>query len=263
MLSYYLVRYRRKLVRKNLANSFPQLTEKERKRIEKSFYKNLSDYAVETLKLLTISKAELKGRMVYTNPELLDGYKQSNQSIILLSSHQFNWEWLLVSGNLWLPVPIDFVYQPLHSKFVDNLMQTCRMRFGGHAIKRNEVARELVKRKNIVRGIAIVADQYPGRKHDKRFETTFLNQHTAFFYGSQQMANLTQYPVLYGSVKKIKRGHYTCTLIKVTDPPYAEGTETVIKNYSQLVEQAILSDPAGWLWSHNRWKNRHIKKIES
>jgi KDO2-lipid IV(A) lauroyltransferase len=263
LLSYYVVRYRRGLVRKNLTNSFPNLSKSELARIERLFYLNLCDYAVETLKLLTISREELKNRMVYTNPELLDTYKQKNQSIILLSSHQFNWEWLLVSGNLWLNIPIDFVYQPLNSKFVDTLMQTCRTRFGGHAIKRNKVARELVKRKNILRGIAIVADQYPGKKQNKKYETTFLNQATVFFYGSQQMANLTQYPVLYGSVKKVKRGYYTCTLVKVAEPPYAPDSEDVVKKYAKLVEDVILRDPPGWLWSHNRWKKRHIKQVES
>lgn len=263
LLSYYVVRYRKRLVWKNLTNSFPNLSKPELKKIERLFYLNLCDYAVETLKLLTISREELKNRMVYTNPELLDTYKQKNQSIILLSSHQFNWEWLLVSGNLWLNIPIDFVYQPLNSKFVDTLMQTCRLRFGGYAIKRKEVARELVKRKNMLRGIAIVADQYPGRKQNRKYETTFLNQATVFFYGSQQMANLTQYPVLYGSVKKVKRGYYTCTLVKVAEPPYAPDSEDVVKNYAKIVEGVIQKDPAGWLWSHNRWKKRHLKQTKS
>ncbi|MDL5045879.1 lysophospholipid acyltransferase family protein [Oscillatoria amoena NRMC-F 0135] len=204
LLSYHVIRYRRGLVRKNLKLSFPHLSKPELKRIERAFYLNLCDYAVETLKLLTVSRTELKERMVFTNPEMLNEYTEKGQSIILLSSHQFNWEWLLVSGKLWLTIPIDFVYQPIKNKFVDTLMQTCRKRFGGYAIKRDEVARELVKRKSILRGVAIVADQYPGHKQNKKFETTFLNQATVFFYGSQQMANLTQYPVLYGSVKKRK-----------------------------------------------------------
>lgn len=263
LLSYHVIRYRRKLVRRNLKNSFPSLSNGEIKKIEQAFYQNLCDYAVETLKLLSISNSELKKRMVYTNPEILDKYKEKNQSIILLSSHQFNWEWLLVSGNLWLNIPIDFVYQPINTKFVDTLMQTCRTRFGGYAIKRDQVARELVKRKNILRGIAIVVDQYPGRKQNRKFETTFLNQATVFFYGSQQMANLTQYPVLYGSVKKVKRGYYACTLMKVAEPPFAADSEDVVKNYAKIVEDVIKNNPTGWLWSHNRWKKRHIKQVES
>src|SRR5690606_18317686 len=56
---YYGVRYRRKLVRKNLKNAFPEKTKAERKRIEHQFYHNLCDYSIETLKLLTIREDEL------------------------------------------------------------------------------------------------------------------------------------------------------------------------------------------------------------
>jgi len=235
----------------------------ERTAIAKQFYRNLSDYAVETLKLLTITPEELKSRMRYTNPDLLASYTQRNQSVILLSSHHFNWEWLLTAGSLWLNAPIDFVYQPIHNRITDNLMQTCRTRFGGYPIKRNEVARELAKRKHVIRCIAIVADQYPGRAQDKKFEAVFLNQPTVFFNGSQQMATLTQYPVLYCSVKRIKRGHYTCTLVKIADPPYARDSSIVLTSYIRKVEAVIRENPADWLWSHNRWKTRHLRQASA
>jgi KDO2-lipid IV(A) lauroyltransferase len=261
--SYYLIQYRRKLVERNLQNSFPDKPYQERKAIARQFYRNLCDYVVETLKLLTIDAEELKKRMHFTNAELFSDYATHNQSVILLSSHQFNWEWLLAAGNLWLRAPIDFVYQPIRARFTERLMYRCRTRFGGHPIKRNEVARELAKRKAIVRGIAIVADQYPGRSQDKRYEAKFLNQSTVFFTGSQQMATLTQYPVLYGSVQRIKRGYYSCTLIKLAEPPYAPGSDDVLKNYIREVEHVINNNPSGWLWSHNRWKTRHLKQASA
>ncbi len=258
MISYYVIQYRKKIVRRNLKNSFPENSLKAIKKIEKEFYQNLSDYTVETLKLLTISPEEIQSRMRYTNPEMVFDYRDQNQSVILLSSHQFNWEWLLASGTLSLKMPIDFVYQTIKNSFFDQVMQTCRTRFGAYAIKRNQVARELIKRKGILRGIAIVADQYPGRGNDKKYPTRFLNQETVFYYGSQQMALLTQFPTLYGAVKRVKRGYYTCTLIKIDEPPYEKGTETVVENYARAVEKVIMEYPSGWLWSHNRWKKKYL-----
>ncbi|MFN3840543.1 MAG: lysophospholipid acyltransferase family protein [Cyclobacteriaceae bacterium] len=262
-LAYYVIRYRRKLVEKNLRNAFPDKPKTERTAIAKQFYRNLCDYAVETLKLLTIHSEELKSRMRYTNPDLLDSYTQHNQSAIILSSHQFNWEWVLTAGTLWLNAPIDFVYQPIHNRLTDSLMQACRTRFGSYPIKRNEVARELARRKAITRVIAIVADQYPGRAQDKKYQTTFLNQQTVFFTGSQQIATLTQYPVLYVSVKRLKRGYYTCTLVKVAEPPYRPDSVDVLQNYIKEVERVITENPADWLWSHKRWKTRHLKQASA
>lgn len=259
-VSYHLVKYRRKLVSKNIYNSFPGKSQKERNLIERDFYKNLCDYAVETIKLLTISKEELALRMTYSNPELMDSYTKQGQSVLLLSSHHFNWEWLLVSGSISLPAPIDFVYQPVKSSFFEDVIMEARTRFGAYAIKRNDTARELIRRRNTTRGIAIVADQYPGHGNDKKYITTFLNQETAFFYGSHQMATLMQSPVLYAVVENVRRGYYTCRLVVVGEPPYTKTDEFVIENYARAVEKSIQEHPSGWLWSHNRWKTRHLSE---
>jgi Kdo2-lipid IVA lauroyltransferase/acyltransferase len=230
------------------------------KTIEKEFYKNLSDYGVETLKLISISKEELGRRMKFTNLNVIEDYKKQNRSVIILASHNFNWEWLLAAGNFSLPLPVDFVYQPVNNDFFDNYSLLCRTRFGAHAIKRDQVARELIKRKNTQRCIAIIADQYPGLKTDKRYPAHFLNQETVFFMGANQIASLTQYPVVFAEVKKIGRGFYEATFKKIAEPPYEKDDTTVIDMYIKILEENIVSDPSGWLWSHNRWKKRHLKK---
>ena len=260
VMSFYVIRYRRTLVKKNLTNAFPEKHQKELETIEKKFYKNLCDYAVEMLKLVTVSKEELSRRMVFKNPEVLEKFASENQSILFLASHQFNWEWILVSASINFPMAIDFVYQPVKNKFFDNLTLFIRTRFGAYPIKRDEVARELVKRKHIVRGLASVADQYPGYGRDKKFITRFLNQETAFFMGTNQLALLTQYPALYYPMKKIRRGYYEAYPVIIAAPPYSKTSEAVIEQYVRVVEQVIIDQPAGWLWSHNRWKKRHLKE---
>lgn len=261
LISYYVIRYRRKLVRKNLKKSFPKKTIAEIKEIEREYYHNLCDYAVETLKLLTISPEELAKRHVFKNPEALDSYKTQNTPVIALASHQFNWEWLLASGNFHFI--LDFVYQPVQSSFTDKLLLACRTRFGGYAIKRNDLAREIIKRKELWRLIAIVSDQYPGHKKDKKYITIFLNQETAFFQAPNQIASLTQYPVVYTSIRKIKRGYYETTFEILAEPPYAKEHEGAIDSYVKAAEKLIHEYPAGWLWSHNRWKKRHLKQASA
>lgn len=261
VVAYYGIPYRKKLVRKNLANSFPQKNKSERKKIEKQFYRNLCDYAVETLKLLSINKNELDKRMVFTNPEFVEPYRQRNLPIIGLASHQFNWEWLLVAGNFHFT--LDYVYQPVNNRLTDNLLQAVRSRFGGYGIKRNELGREMVKRRNLWRMIAIVSDQYPGHKKDKKYITQFLNQETAFFQAPDQIASLTQYPVIFAAIRKVKRGYYEATFVPLTEPPYIKDKENVIERYVQEAEKVIHENPAGWLWSHKRWKKRHLKQASA
>lgn len=255
-VSYRVIKYRRKIVIQNLKNSFPEKAEKEIKAIEKKFYANLCDYSVETLKLLTISKEDLRARMVYKNPELVSPFKEKNQSVIYVTSHQFNWEWLVAAGSIALPLPVDFVYQPPSSGFFDQFSILSRTRFGGYPIRRADVAREIVKRRGITRGVAIVADQFPGHDNDKRYWTTFLGQETAFFQGINQLAFMTQYPVFFAKMSHPKRGFYEIELILISSPPYEKDNFDMIENYVKETELVIKNDPAGWLWSHKRWKKK-------
>lgn len=256
VIAYYIIPYRKKLVRKNLRHSFPGKSKTERRKIERSFYRNLCDYAVETLKLLTISKNDLYKRVVFTNPEVINPHQEKNTPVIVLASHQFNWEWLLAAGNFHFTM--DFVYQPINTTITNTILLNCRTRFGGYAIKRNDLGREMVKRRNRWRLIAIVSDQYPGRKKDKKYFTRFLNQETAFFQAPNQLASLTQYPVVFAAIRKTRRGFYEATFVPLAQPPYVKDKEIVIDRYVQAAEEIIREYPAGWLWSHNRWKKRHL-----
>ncbi|HEY0741479.1 MAG TPA: lysophospholipid acyltransferase family protein [Chryseosolibacter sp.] len=258
-VSYRIVRYRRKIVQRNIRNSFPEKSRQEHKQIEKDFYRHLCDYGVETLKLFTISREELMERMQFANHDLLAKFKANNQSIFFLASHQFNWEWMLVSASLSFPFDIEFVYQPVNNKFFDRFSLETRSRFGALGIRRKDVAREIIKRRNKLKGIASVADQYPGYDSDKKYATRFLNQDTVFFYGTNQLAQLTQFPTLYYKVEKVRRGHYLSTPVVIGEPPYEKTSDQVIENYVRELEKSIQSAPANYLWSHNRWKKRHLK----
>ena len=98
---YHLVGYRKKMVRKNLADSFPRKSEEELRLIEKDFYRWFCDYLVETIKLLTISKKELKRRMVFKGTEVVDEIVGNGQSCAVYLGHYCNWEWI-TSLPLWV-----------------------------------------------------------------------------------------------------------------------------------------------------------------
>jgi Kdo2-lipid IVA lauroyltransferase/acyltransferase len=250
-ISYYVVRYRRKVVIKNLKAAFPDKALPELRQIEKSFYRNLCDYAVETLRAYSISTEELNERLTFILPDDADFGKTP---IIGLASHQFNWEWLMLAGCTQLNMGVDFVYQPLKSKAMNNFMLHLRSRMGGYAVKKNEVGRVALKRKNIVRTIALVADQFPSKPSDKRCWINFLNQETAFYQAIEQLAILTQYPVYDFAIRKIKRGYYECSVYKIATPPYNKDAIGIVGAYVKATEEIIYNEPAGWLWSHMRWK---------
>ena len=82
---------------------------------------------------------------------------------------------------------------------------------------------------------------------DKKYITRFLNQETAFFQAPDQIASLTQYPVVFSTIRKVRRGYYETTFIPLTEPPYVKDQENVIERYVQEAEKIINENPAGWL----------------
>ena len=127
LVVYHVARYRRKLVRENLAACFPDRNETDRRDIEKKFYRNFTDYIVETVKLLHISDAEIKRRMQFENIELIDRLTAEGRSVVIYFSHCGNWEWatsmtLHVRHDADSHVEYCQVYRPLRSEITDRLM---------------------------------------------------------------------------------------------------------------------------------------------
>ena len=60
---YYGVKYRRDIVHRNIADSFPEKSEKEILQIEKRFYHFFCDYILETIKLFSMSKKQMMKRV--------------------------------------------------------------------------------------------------------------------------------------------------------------------------------------------------------
>ena len=255
VLMYYLTGYRKKVVMDNMRRSFPNASPAQLQRMVKDFYHNLADVTLESLKAISVSEAELRKRVVFTNPDMPDGYTLQGITTLSLTSHKCNWEWLLLAANLnFKHTPVDALYKPLTSEFVDALMLKVRSRFGAYMVADTQVLRELAKRKTHVRTIAMVADQTPAQEAPHKF--MFLNQPTLFFAGPEKIGVTLQAPVLFADMNRVKRGHYTVTYYHVQDPPYDKANPGIVAGYVKLCEEAVLKQPHNWLWSHKRWKHK-------
>jgi len=249
----YLVKYRLEVVRGNIDSSFPEKSTTERLRIINQFYKNLADFMVETLKGMSISSSEIKARVQMSNQEVIEQYFGADRSVIILTSHQFNWEWLLFACCLQLSAPMSPVYKLLNNKYFDDLMFRTRARFGGKPIEMQETLMEIMKRKKSVNGFGLIADQVPLPEAEK-YWAQFLGRETAFFVGPEKIAHMTKYPVVFASIKRVKRGYYEVNFESIAEPPYAKDSHLILDTYIEKCEQILRAQPSNWLWSHRRWK---------
>lgn len=253
---YYLVRYRRKIVYLNLGNSFPDKSKKEISNIARQFYKNLSDFIVETLKLITINEKSLLD-MIHIDDsvrtQIEDCYNNSRQMIIL-SGHCFNWEVVSVLPKI-TNYKVLITYKMLSNKYFDKLFKTMREKYGGIAVNFRHVYRVIKEYENNSELTLtwISTDQRPQPESNK-VSVKFLNQNTFFYNGVDGIAKKTNSVVFFTELTKSCRKKYKLKLLLITDKPRECDNTYIIERYAKYMEELLQEKPANWLWSHQRWK---------
>lgn len=253
---YYLVRYRRKIVRKNLINSFPEKSEKKIIEIEKEFYHHLCDCYFEAIKLLNISEDEMKRRMKFENPEIIERLASPGNSCILGLGHYANWEWVSsIILHLDSRFKLGFLYKELHSKAFDQLFLKMRSGFGAVPIEKLSAFRRMVQFKHEEQSMLVgfLSDQRPPKRVNQ-YWTKFLNQDTNVQNGMERIAKHLGCSIVYLDIKKVKRGYYAAKIFVITPDASDEPDNLIMERYIRRLEESVIRDPALYLWSHNRWK---------
>lgn len=262
LLVYKMVGYRKKTVRMNLRNSFPEKDKEELKAIERKFYHYICDYMLESLKMILMSKEELFRRMKFTNTELYLQMLEKHGGIIVMMPHYANFEWAVSIGSFMKEGDIPMqVYKPIRNKHIDELFKHNRSRFGGYNVPKHDAIREVIKArragKKLVLGL--VADQSPNI-HSLHFWTTFLHQETSFLDGGERIARMMDFPVFYCELKKEKRGYCEAVFELMVESPKETATGEITEMFARKVEQTIIREPGYWFWSHKRWKHKRQNK---
>ena len=256
-LVYYIFRYRRRIVRKNLTESFPEKSEHDIKEIERKFYSFFTDNMLESLKMFTISRKEMIQRVKFMNVEEVNALMRSGKSVSLFLGHYSNWEWMSS-----IPLHIDKnvigaqIYHKLSNKNMDRLMLYIRERMGAVCVEMRKTARYVneLATENKVCIIGFIADQSP-RKKDSRHFLHFLNHNTPVLTGTEKITKHYDFGAFFLDVKRVKRGYYEARFVKMHDNPKSLPDFELTAIYYQMLEKCIRTQPELYLWSHNRFRN--------
>jgi KDO2-lipid IV(A) lauroyltransferase len=255
LVFYFLIPYRKKVVVANLTNSFPDKSKKEINAICKKFYAHLCDIIVESVKLFSISKEQISKRFTVNNPEILQPYFDQGKDILIVGGHYNNWEMLAAGIDQQVPHNTIGLYSKLSNPFFDKKMKESRSAFGLRMVTTKDSFAYFKEEHSIPRMTIFGADQSPTYSKSVHW-TTFLSQDTAIALGTERFAKKYNLPVAYGSINKVKRGHYTLDISILTDTPNETAEGEITELHTKKLEQQILAQPEYWLWTHKRWKRK-------
>ena len=255
---YYMIRYRRRLVRENLKCSFPEKSEKEIIRIEKAFYHNLCDVFIESFKCLNISDEEMRRRVEVVNCELPERIASEGRNIFMLLGHCGCWEWVQeVCMRYKKPKKNCEVYKQINNKYFASLMHEIRSRWDTEQIEMKQTVRTMLRWNAAGEPFlcGFLQDQRPSTKVKENL--TFLNQTINFVPGAEEISKKVNAELVYLDVEKPRRGYYKLTFREMTIPEDLKlRSYPLTELYFRMLEKTIRRQPEIWLWSHNRWRRK-------
>lgn len=251
-----IIRYRRSVILGNLTRCFPNSTADERNKIAKDFYLNFTDIFIESLKGLSISKADLLKRYEMIWQDMPPQFNHQPRQFVASAGHFSNWEWGVLSMAIYFKGHnVLGIYKQISNKKIDDYLRKLRGQYG-MVLAPTYLTRTVVPRyaeKPMV--MFLVGDQNPSNPK-KGFWVPFFNEPVSTLAGIELYAKQFNMPVYYFKIDRIKRGYYQIKAELLIENPagFAPGEITAL--YMQRIENHIIENPSQWLWSHKRWKHK-------
>ena len=256
LIVYRLIGYRRSVVHGNLVSSFPEKSTEEILKIERGFYHSLCDYFVETVKMMSMSREQMRRHIVFKGAEVVNESIDAGQSVAAFMGHTFNWEWV-ASLPMWVSPQAQCgqLYHALENKAFDRLFTHLRQRWGAVSIPLTDILRKTIefKRQGKATVIGYVGDQVPHWNNIHHW-CQFLNHDTPVMTGTERIARKNRQAIVYIDIHRLRRGYYECEFRLITRHPEQMAEYEPTDIYHRMLEETIRRQPELWLWSHNRWK---------
>lgn len=257
-LTYYIIGYRKKIVRENLALTLPYLSDKERLIIEKKTYQNMCDVFLEMIKTLTISKSEMERRFKFKNIEVYLDLEKKGKSIALLCAHYASYEWV-ISINSKISFEGYAVYKRINNRYFDKLVRDIRSKFKATLITTKETIPTMENnfKNNKPSLYGLVSDQSP-RLDSVYHWNKFMGIEVPIHTGGEMLAKKYDMNILFLRTKKLRRGFYEAELEILSENAKEVPDYEITDRFLKLVEQQIYEQPEYYLWTHKRWKHRKL-----
>ncbi len=250
--------YRRKVVQDNLLRVFGNLTVQERQGIEHGFYRYLGGLLWDLFCSLRRSGIGLAQQIHLENPEVLAQASADHRSLVLLTSHYGNWEWIARRLAAEPSIQFWFVYKPLGRRWAERWLRRSREKQGLVPVPIKEVRprlKQFFENDSLATPVALYlgADQSP-TPHSRWIVGTFLGQRTLMYQGPEELSRAYGLRPVFVGIEPLEGGKYRVRLEEASQGWELEPSGFLMQWYMDRLSQQIFRAPSYWLWSHRRWK---------
>ena len=250
----YILKYRKKVVRKNLELAFPKQSDAYYKKLEKQFYHYFVRNFLEMAKTAHISGSTLASLNRFSNVDEINKYLREGKSVILAFGHHNNWVWPMILSEM-VNAPVYMVYRQLANKHIDGWLRNNRCAPNVIYVEKKSTARYFLKaaKEQQPSVFMMVADQSPSS--DKGIHwVDFMNIKTPFYRGIEFFSTKFNMPVFFTETIGTKKYNYEHTFRLIYDGTEKVKEGIITQRFASALEEAVKKQPENYLWSHKRWK---------
>lgn len=257
LIIYRIVGYRKKTVRKNLQLALPHLNKEQLRLVEKKFYHHFCDNFLEMIKTMSISEAEMSRRFVFENIEVVHELEAKGKSVAALCGHYASYEWLLYMNKFVTTHKGYGIYKTISNPYFDRLVKNIRAKFHAELIDMKEAVPVMKnnKRAGILAFYGFITDQSP-KIWRVPYWGKFFGMEVPVHAGAELLAKKMDMNVMFVTIKKVKRGHYSAKFIPFEGTPKDVPNFEIMDAFLHILEQQIYEAPEYYLWTHKRFKHR-------
>lgn len=213
-------------------------------------FATLGANALSAIKIPSLTPAEIDRVATIENLDLIQKNIAAGRPVVLAINHIGNWE---LYAQLVFKVPgvrFGTVYQALHNKRIDDLVNQDRRRLGVETFDRKEGfqgALALLREPGI---LGVLVDQHAG---NSGVWTPFFGRLCSTSPLAATLAIRTGAAVIPVAIHTA--GFAKWRVVLSPEIPWkADEPDTLTLQINKSLERQILASPADWFWVHNRWK---------
>jgi Kdo2-lipid IVA lauroyltransferase/acyltransferase len=255
---YYLDLRHRHIASVNLKIAFPELSNRERKRIALLSFQNAGMNLLEISRLASLAPANISSLVEYDAVQGLQNFRAAcakGKGILYLTGHISSWE-LLPTAHALHGYPLSFITRPLDNALLERYLLKIRESKGNQVIYKKSSARQILRTLNSNGAAGILMDQNTSLQEG--IFVDFFGIPAATTTSVALFALRADVPVLPGYLTPMRHGRYTIKFLPpievIRTGDMSHDLEVNTRRFNQVLENIVREQPETWLWGHKRWK---------
>lgn len=257
MMGYRPLGIRRRVVERQIAAAFPDLSQREVRVLAVRAYAHLGRSSIETALLPSIGQQGVLDMVESVEGfELVEEAMAARKGAILVTGHLGNWElagaYVAARG-----VPMDVIVRTQANPLFDAYINETRGSLGMTVVRDHQAARRTPGSLRAGRAVAFVSDQ--GVMGLASTFVAFFGRPAKTPRGAAVFALKYDTPTLFVTALRQKSGRYRVSVERV--PIVRTGdrdadVDAIVASYTSILERWIRTAPEQYFWHHRRWRRQ-------